>query len=282
MASAEGRTTPTMAERVDLAAHGLFTRVGLFLPVAVRDGVAAVALATGTAFALVYFWFSGWAPLMRGRDASRELFSFGPFVNPGVILCALWLFAFVCALLAWSRTAKIVLTGSILIAIAIPWTNLLVPAWDGPSSTNLGFFVILGLLAVAGTPRSRPRLAFASSVWLVAFVGLYAANGLLNGGGDRSFWTRIASPTNLLLAGLAAVMLTVVFLALRRRTAAVVVLGSLPPWIAVWGVGIMNDDPLTALVIAAIVVAVVPTLVAGAFALRRSGVLDHKVNAEDK
>lgn len=42
MASAEGRTAPTMAGSVDLAVNGLLTRLGMFLPATVRGGVAAV------------------------------------------------------------------------------------------------------------------------------------------------------------------------------------------------------------------------------------------------
>lgn len=155
MAGAEGRTAPTLAERLDLVIHGMLTRLGVFLPAGVRDGIAAVAMATGSAFALLYVWFSGWAPLMRNREMQRELYAFGPFINPGVVLCAIWFVAFALAIFGCNRAAKAALVGSILVAVLIPWTNRLVPEWDGPSSMNLGFLAILAALALIGTPRSR-------------------------------------------------------------------------------------------------------------------------------
>jgi hypothetical protein len=273
MAAEQGRTDPTVAERVDLAFHGLLTRLVLVLPAAARNGVATVALSTGSAFGLFYFYFCGWAPMMRGREIVREWFAFGPFINPGVILCALWLTAFVCALFAWNRASKFALAGSIAVAIAIPWTNRLVPEWDGPSSMNLGFLVILALLALVGTPIHRTRLSIATAVWLIAFISLYAANDLLDLPGDRWFWTRIASPSNLSLAFIVVLAVLVVLLLMRRPTNAAVVSWSLLPWLAVWLVGIMNDDPYLALgiVVTGLVSFVLVAL--GGLILRRNGIV---------
>jgi hypothetical protein len=272
MAAEQGRTGPTVAERVDLAIHGLLTRLGLVLPAAARDGVATVALSTGTAFALFYFYFCGWAPMVRDREIVREFYAFGPFINPGVILCALWLAAFVCALFAWNRASKFALASSIVVALAIPWTNRLVPQGDGPSSMNLGFLVILALLALLGTPIYRTRLSIATAVWLIAFVSLYAANDLLDLPGDRWFWTRIASPPNLLLAFIVVLVVLVVLLLMRRPTDAAVVAWSLLPWLAVWVVGIMNDDPYLALGVVVTGLVGLVLLALGAAILRRNGI----------
>lgn len=268
MASAQGRTTPTLAERVDLAINGILLRLGIFLPATVRDGVTTVALSTGAAFALVYFWFSGWAPLAVDRNIQLELYSFGPFMNPGVILCAAWIVALTCALLAWNRASRVALTASILIAVVIPWTNRLVPEWNGPSSTNLGFLVILALLALSGSPRSRPRLTLAFATWIVTFVGLGAANGMLTHQWDRLFWVWIANPTNLPIAAIIVLLVAAFLFVAGRRVGATVVLGSFLPWAAVWGIGIMNDDPLAALALAVAGLTIIPLVIAGIFVAR--------------
>jgi hypothetical protein len=273
MAAEQGRTGPTVAERADLAIHGLLTRLGLVLPAAAREGVATVALSTGAAFGLFYFYFCGWAPMVRDREIVREWYAFGPFVNPGVILCALWFATFVCALFAWNRASKFALAGSIVVSIAIPWVNRLVPEWDGPSSMNLGFLVILALLALVGTPVHRTRLSIATAVWLIAFVTLYAVNDLLDLSGDRWFWTRIASPSNLLLIFIVVVVVLVVLLLMRRPTDVAVVSWSLLPWLAVWVVGIMNDDPYLALGIVVTGLVGFVLLALGAAILRRNGIV---------
>ena len=282
MASAQGRNAPTLAERVDLAVNGILIRLGIFLPTTVRDGVTTVALSTGAAFALVYFWFSGWAPLAVDRKNQLELYSFGPFMNPGVILCAVWLVALTCALLAWNRASRVALTVSILIAVAIPWTNRLVPEWNGPSSTNLGFLVILALLALSGSPRSRPRLTLAFATWMVAFVGLRAANGMLTHQWDRLFWVRIANPTNLLIVALVVLVVAAFLFVAARRSQAAVVLCSFLPWAAVWGIGIMNEDPALALGLAVAGLVTVPVLIWGIFVVRnRTDALAGLMTTED-
>jgi hypothetical protein len=68
VAEGENRSRPRLGEQLNLAANGMLTRIGLFLPARVRDGVATVALATGTAFATVYQA----GPTTLGPSSTRE------------------------------------------------------------------------------------------------------------------------------------------------------------------------------------------------------------------
>ncbi|PJJ55671.1 hypothetical protein [Compostimonas suwonensis] len=271
-ADAEGRTRPRLSERVDLAANGLAARIGI-VPVAVRDRVAQTAFATGTAFALVYVWFQSWAPFVPGRELVLERTPhFGPFLNPGVVLGALWALAFALLLGGWLGAARIALIASIAVAVTLP----LLP-WGGPSSRNLVFLGILAALSLAGTPRSRSRLAVLTGGWVVVFVALYALGGLfsgtsaLRGGNDRFFWETVADGYNL---GVVFVLLAVAVAALcvaRRLPAAAVVALSAVPWAAIWVLDLAADDIVVALTAVAVALVVATLLTLGAVALRRTG-----------
>lgn len=112
----EGRDRPTFGERIDLAVHAGLARLSIIMPARVRQGVAAVALATGTGFAVAYLLFAGWAPFLRDREFFHAMFSFVPFMNSGVVFCAAWIVVFGFALLGWRRAASVTLVATIVIA----------------------------------------------------------------------------------------------------------------------------------------------------------------------
>lgn len=274
----EGRDRPTPAERIDLTVHAGLARLSILMPAQVRQGVAAVALATGTAFAVAYLMFSGWAPFLRDREFFHAMFSFGPFMNSGVVLCAAWIVAFGFALLGWRRAASVTLVATIVIAGVTIVATHTVQEWDGPASRNAGFLVLFATLSLVGAPASRARLAIAAATWLAAFVGLYAANGMLRADGDRAFWVWIATPGNILLALFVGLILAVGLVALRRPRSAVVVLWSFLPWLAAAWLGFALDDASTAMFLLLAATVTAGLLVAIRYALRRAGVSVRIVN----
>ena len=277
VAEQTGRVRPTPGEFVDLAVHAGLARLSTVMPTAVRQGVAAVALATGTGFAVAYLMFAGWAPFLYDREFYHSMFSFGPFMNSGVVLCAAWIVSFGFALLGWRRTAQVALVATLVIAGITLVTNHTVHEWTGPASRNVGFLALLGALALMGNPVSRPRLAIGAASWLAAFVGLYAANGMLNAHGDRFFWFRIATPTNILLGLFVGVVLAVCLVALARPRSAVVVLWSFVPWLAAAWLGFALDDASTAVFLLLALSVVGALVIAAGYALRRAGVTVHIV-----
>jgi hypothetical protein len=277
VAEGENRSRPRLGEQLNLAANGMLTRIGLFLPARVRDGVATVALATGTAFATVYFLYSDWAPWAARDRAQFSVWNhdFGPFVNPGVILCALWALGFVLALLGHYQITRIAMVIAILIAVAIPFINQLTFAgWSGPSSTNLGFFALLAALSLVGTPHSRLRLGIGTGIALAAMLAAYAYAGAFGPSwywSDRFFWLVPASSWNLGVLLVASLLVVIGFSLTRHGTTAAVIALSASPWGAVWLVGVVvgrlpgNVATITwAFIIAGLIAAVLA-------AVRRSG-----------
>lgn len=268
----DGRDRPTRGELIDLAVHAGLARLSMVMPPSVRQGVAAVALATGTGFAVAYVMFAGWAPFLHDREFFHAMFAFGPFMNSGVVLCAAWIVAFGFALVGWRRAASVTLVATIVIAGITVVATHTIQEWNGPASRNVGFLVLFAALGLLSTPASRPRLAIGAASWLTAFIGLYAANGMLQADGDRFFWFQIATPTNILLALFVGLILAVCLVAMRRPRSAIVVLWSFVPWLAAAWLGFALDDASTAvfLILAASVAG--GLVIAAGHALRRAGV----------
>jgi hypothetical protein len=247
VAEGENRTRARISEQLNLTVNGLLTRVGIFVPVGVREGVATVALATGTAFGIFYFVFFDWSPWTVARRATLmpENQNFGPFVNPGVIVCGLWAVAFIVALAGKHTFTRIIMVLVIVTVVAIPFVNQLpFVGWAGPSSTNLGFFGLLAALSLTGTPRRRAYLSSGAGIALLILVALYARHGVFQSFymGDRSFWRQIFYGSNLLVVLVGAYLVAIGFgLAGKRVTASVISLSTLP-WAAAWLVGVAATD----------------------------------------
>ena len=276
VAEGENRTRARVSEQLNLTVNGLLAWVGIFIPAAVRDGVAAVALATGTAFGIVYFVFFDWAPwtVINRAAILPGNHDFGPFVNPGVVVCGLWAVAFILAVVGQYRFTRHVLVLVILTVVAIPLVNQLPFAgWAGPSSTNLGFFGLLAVLGLTGTPQRRIQLNIGTGIALLGLIAIFAQSGVFHRFymGDRSFWTQIFYGSNLLVVLVGAYLVAIGFgLAGKRVSASVIALSTLP-WAAAWlvGVAVTNGVALATAGGAAV-------LIAGFFAsamavLKRSG-----------
>jgi len=280
VAEGENRSRPRLGEQLNLAANGLLTRIGISLPARVRDGVAAVALATGTAFATVYFFFMDWTPwTAANRAVSRVTLlpsshDFGPFVNPGVVLFALWVLGFLLAVLGWYRITRILMIMAILASLAMPVVSQLPFAgWVSPSSTNLGFLGLLAALSLVGTPNSRVRLGVGTGIALAVLVAVYAQNGVFHGFymGDRFFWWQIAGSTNLGQLLVAAFLVAIGFgLAGRGATAAVIAISTLP-WAAAWLVGVVVNDRTGVSTIGGAALLIAGFVAVSIAVLRRSG-----------
>jgi hypothetical protein len=280
VAEGENRSRPRLGEQLNLAVNGLLTRIGIFLPAGVRDGVAAVALATGTAFAVVYFVFLDWSPwTAASRAADRAYFlpvahDFGPFVNPGVVLCALWALGFLVAIFGRYPVTRIIMVVSILAAVAIPVVGRLPFAgWVAPSSTNLGFFGLLAALSLIGTPRRRVRLGVGVGIALAVLVAVYAQYGVFHRFylGDRAFWQQIANTTNLGQLLVATFLVAIGFgLAGRRPTAAVIAISTLP-WAAAWLVNVAVYDQAGVATIGGAAVLIAGLVTVSIVVLQRSG-----------
>jgi hypothetical protein len=235
VAEGTGRTRITLAERADLASNGFAMRMNLVIPDGVRSGIASIALGTGTALSLVFFLLVGWAPWTTIASRTMGFTHFGPFMNPGVLVYGLWLLAAILAFANQYRQTRMVLALAFLVGLALPLVNGTF-GWNGPRSTTLAFLGVLALMAMSGTPRNRPHLAIALSLWTGLFVLAFAVPGGLTRvyRGDEFFWT-IPAGTVMILLG----VVTVVLIALGLRLAGfvracAVILISLIPWALVF------------------------------------------------
>jgi hypothetical protein len=276
VAEGENRSRPRLGEQLNLAANGMLTRIGLFLPARVRDGVATVALATGTAFATVYFFFHDWAPWAAADRARLSSWNhdFGPFVNPGVIVCALWALGFVLALSGRHRITRIVLGVAILVGLAMPFINQLPFAgWSGPSSTDLGFFDLLAALSLVGTPSRRGRLVIGAGVALAALLAVYAYRGAFRPRYylDKFLWGTPEYSWTLGPTLAVALFVAVCFAMARRGTTGAVIAISTLPWAAAWLVTIVSDGRPEYLVICIWALLILGFVAVGIAAVRRSG-----------
>ena len=162
VAEHENRSKPRMSETLNLAWNGIATRLGVFLPTSVRDGVAAVSLATGTGFAVLYLLFAELIPFrdLYGYGSYGKVVTvFGPFADPGFVLCGLWMFGFLFAMLKLYNITRILLGLSLFAALGIQMVNFGFVSFEhwhyGPSAITLCFLSMLAVLAMLGTARDR-------------------------------------------------------------------------------------------------------------------------------
>ena len=167
-AEATGREKPRLGDLANLAMHGAaesLRRIPARIPSTVRDRLAAVSLATGFAFAVVFFVAGEWAPWATNgpwngwaidwRPMNREVPGFGPFASAGVILYGLWFAAFGFAVLGLARTASFTLFAT------LPASLMLVELSNDrmvsmrPSNELLILLAFFALFAMAGRPTRR-------------------------------------------------------------------------------------------------------------------------------
>jgi len=268
-AEAEGRVRPRLAERLDLAANGLATRIEPVLPRAARDLAASLALGIAASLAAVYLL--GIELHLVGAEEPaiaqiRREVSFGPFMSVAGLVMVAWVAAFVLGVLG----ARLATAGALVVAFAAsvvavaagsaPWAVM------RPSATLLALLALLGLVAGMGdTGRDVRRsvwCAASAAVAFVVFAGMALAHdGLLAAWTGRLFLTGVVHvPT---VVGILFVPLLVA-LVLRRADAYLAVLLVTVPWgIALLAPQLRGSEPLHGvavglgtLLIAAVAVAV--------------------------
>jgi hypothetical protein len=242
------------AQIMNLRAEALSMRFGMMLPHAPRQRVATSALASGTAFALVYFWFQSRTPSAPTPADFAVDASFGPFENSGVVLAALWALAFLSAMLGHRAMTREFLVVSLAATVALPVASAIGgPEWAAPSATNLALLGALNLLALLGTPTSRPRLSFTALAWLAGLVTVYAVNGPVASSSDRYLWQSVVADAPLVaFIGAAAILLAAVAAQLGGRPgSSTAVLLSSAPWVGAWALA-SSDGNLDTLAFATV------------------------------
>lgn len=157
-AEAEGRARPSWSDVSSLALGGIQERLAIGSR-ASWFGPAALGAGAGLSFA---YLFVSWAPL------SGIPGSLGPFSNPSVLVCALWLASFILSLASHSRAA------GLLVAVCVPSEIALAILsdalhWQGPGWATVSVFAILGLVASGGS-GSRKSLAAMSAASTAALI----------------------------------------------------------------------------------------------------------------
>ena len=162
----------------------------------------------------------------------------------------------------------------IVTVVAIPFVNQLPFAgWAGPSSTNLGFFGLLAVLSIVGTPQRRAQLSSGAGIALLVLVAVYARSGGFDRFymGDRSFWTQIFYGSNLMMVLVGTYLVAIGFgLAGKRVTASVIALSTLP-WAAAWLVGVAVTDGVALATVGGAAVLIAGFAASAVAILKRSG-----------
>lgn len=219
-AEATGRSTPRLAEIVNLRVNGLLTRIGHVSSVSqrLRDQLASLALGSGFALMAIMLLGYEWAPFASERYWPAV---FGPFLSAAVIINLLWVTAFGFAVAGVLRWAKGVL---VLSAVASVGAVLLVNdsplLYARPPASALALLIVLAVVAIAGRP-SRGSLTLSAGVSAALFCSLVVVQYLGNKWSFSGFlgwgWQIAASGW----AAIALFLLAVVLVAVRR-----------PEWVA--------------------------------------------------
>lgn len=228
----EGRSRPTMSERIDFAGHGLAQTLLDWVPPRLRDALAQAALATGFAFSVCFFWFHAREPHTLRSWSPDVYYAFGPFANPGVVVCALLIVAFALAFTPWRAALRATLGTAVAVAALLPVASVIVPGWDRPSTTSILFFALLGLLALAGQTFSKRVMglgAGAAAGLLIWFEAQHAESWGL--AADRQFWHGVFGPGWLGLVPAIALALAGILALVRYRSGALTVTAFALPWL---------------------------------------------------
>jgi len=292
-AEATGREKPRLGDLLNLALHGIgaqFTRLSLAVPARVRDRVSAITLGTGFAFALTMFVGVEWAPWAERGPWNGwiaywpvDVPGFGPFASAAAGLYALWIAAFVFAIVGLPRLAVVALL------FTIPASAVIIDLGSHAETSRFVTFapdgqalVMLGLLAAVASIglATRPGQRAGGSVWLLLSatiaILLVAAHELpklhstlaANAGwafenrlDAQGTWASLIDP-----AGVLAVMVVaaVIFVARSRYEWAIAVVVAAVPWaLAFVAIALNGGGSLSGAV-----VAVLLTVVAAAVAYR--------------
>lgn len=181
VAASEGRDKPRRSEVVDLAVNGLGARVAAIFPASARESAATFALATGTSWALMYFFVQDWMPWNPGTPDHPgphhySLNPFGPFNSAGVIVTALWILATVLLFAGQVLATRIMLltaaaTSVVLMAIGIGSAPEYVQIWPNPDRLTFTLLTMLAVLAASGRPRRNWAFIGGLIAWVIGLAG---------------------------------------------------------------------------------------------------------------
>ena len=272
VAGGELRTTPRLSELLNLAATGFATRVGVFLPARARDGISTVALGSGAVLAIAFLVVHTWSP-WAGVNSYDAFPTFGPFVNPGVLLYGIWVVGLVLGLLGWNRALRYTMIAAAIAPVLLRLVNHLQgDSWHGPTATTLGFFLSLALGVLIGIPQSPSRVAVIAAVTLAASCAVYTLNGVPRRYyiDDRSFWWGIAWSYGVVLVIVAGLMAGIILGIARQPVPALLVLGALVPWAIIGFLAAFRSDVWNTIGFTCLLVVAVGIALAGRLAMRRS------------
>lgn len=275
VADGEDRTTTRLPELLNLAAKGIATRIDRVVPATARDRISTVALGSGGVLAVVFLIVHTWSPWADlSTDIATEYPTFGPFANPGVLLYGIWVVGLVFGLLGWSRALQYAMIAAALVPLMLRLVNYLQgDLWPGPATTTLGFFLLLAVCVLAGTPAIPGRIAVIAAVTLAASSIVYATNGMPKAYyvNDRQFWSDTAWSYGLVLMIFVGLMAVICLGIARQREVALLVLGSLIPWVLIAYYGAFRFDAWNTLGVTCLVIVAAGIALAGRLAIRRSG-----------
>lgn len=202
-ADARGGTGPTGPEAVGILRHGLAWRLRLIAPAEQTRRLAALlALVTGASLALAFLVAAEWQPGIPAKGWRAEPGHVGPFATLGVLVHACWLAALLAVAAGRLRVARVLLAGSVLVALALNGSALLgyasgrflgfvvqtsdpvglrpAPAW------LMALLVPLAAVALIGPPRMTARGRLGLVVGVLAGAGLVL--GLVTSGLEPGQW----------------------------------------------------------------------------------------------
>lgn len=277
VAAAEGRREPRRRDLANLAIAGLAARLGVFLPSSARDVISTAALGFGSVLAVVFFLVHTWSPWAPLDEFAAAVYpSFGPFVNPGVVLYGIWVVALVLGVLGSHRALRFTMIAAFFAPLGLRLANYLQgDVWLGPTATTLGVFTMLALIVLCGTPRRPSGIAISALVASVGSVVVYGAQ-LTQGRyvDDRWFWSEMAWSYTTAMVVLVGISISIGLGIARRGGTAILVLASTAPWLAIWCIGALKADPWNTLGLTSILLIGVAVVLGGRLAIQRSrGVL---------
>lgn len=252
VAEAHGHTRAATAERLNLAATGIMTRLNLFVPPGVRSQAAGIALATGTAFSVAYLILQYWVP---GGPAMLAIDPGIMMPNMGFLVFAMWPIAFVFAVAGLHLLSKVALGLSVVMSTALP-ILVSIPElhWSGPATRTMVFTGLLALIALCGAPRHRIRLALTTTGIAGIVFGLcwwgggdaaysFLMPGLALRGFDRYLWYEPLNDAGLGNVLTLVILVAVGFALARQQSIATVIGISAIPWFAVWIIQLATPAP---------------------------------------
>ena len=159
---AEGRSTPSPAERRALIAGGLHERV------LARERLSPVGIAALICSVVFSIWYQStitWSPEISYDGAV------GPFANPSIIVSVLSLVALALAVFSRGRSARFVALLSVATVIAIGVLSAAL-SWLGPSLPTVVIFAGLGLMPSSSWRSARDAVRPTAALCLIILGGL--------------------------------------------------------------------------------------------------------------